>query len=75
MIPFSGGSNPGIVPDSKTFHMIVENTPEDAILIFDRGYNSFENIGKIRERRYMGSLVLSALLISTAVYLEGGFVH
>ena len=58
-IPFSGDSYPGNVPDSKTFHMIVENTPEDAILIFDRGYNSFENMRKIRRRRYIGALIQS----------------
>ncbi|MFG1450083.1 MAG: transposase [Thermoplasmataceae archaeon] len=58
-IPFYGDSYSGNVPDVSTFPMMVENTPEDAIMIFDRGYNSKDNIDMIQERRYLGSLVQS----------------
>ena len=58
-IPFDGDSYPGNIPDSKSFGMIVENTPEDAILIFDRGYNSEDNVRRIMKRKYIGALIQS----------------
>ena len=56
-IPFAGDSYAGNVPDVKTFDMIVHSTPENAVLIFDRGYNSLENVKKIRKRRYISALI------------------
>ncbi len=35
-IPFAGNSYAGNIPDVKTFQMIGDSTPDDAILIFDR---------------------------------------
>ena len=58
-IPFAGDSYAGNVPDVNTFDMIVGSTPEDAILIFDRGYNYALNIGKIWKRKYLGALIQS----------------
>ena len=58
-IPFAGDSYAGNVPDAKTFDVIAGSTPEDAILIFDRGYNSTLNIGKIWKRKYLGALIQS----------------
>ncbi|EQD26381.1 transposase IS4 family protein [mine drainage metagenome] len=43
-IPFYGDSYPGNIPDVSTFRMIVDSTPSDAVLIFDRGYNSKDNV-------------------------------
>lgn len=58
-IPFASDSYTGNIPDVRTFGMIVDNIPEDAILIFDRGYNSKRNIDLIQNRRYIGALVQS----------------
>ncbi|MEM0135149.1 MAG: hypothetical protein QXU18_07995 [Thermoplasmatales archaeon] len=44
---------------SKTFGMIVENTTENATLIYDRGYNSEKNVNLIQDRRYNGALTQS----------------
>ncbi len=69
-IPFAGDSYPGNIPDVKTFDMIIENTPEDAILIFDRGYNSATNIKKTGERKYLGALIQSDHMDLMAIPLE-----
>ncbi|EQD26269.1 transposase IS4 family protein [mine drainage metagenome] len=58
-IPFYGDSYPGNIPDVSTFSMIVESTLEDSTLIFDRGYNSKDNINLIRKRKYLGALIQS----------------
>ena len=58
-IPFAGDSYAGNIPDVKTFQMIVDSTPGDAILIFDRGYNSRANINYTGERKYLGALIQS----------------
>ena len=58
-IPLYGDSYPGNEPDVNTFGMIVENVPDDSILIFDRGYNSEENVKKIEKRMYVGALIQS----------------
>jgi len=58
-IPFAGDSYAGNIPDVKTFQMIVDSTPDDAILIFDRGYNSRANIKYTGERKYLGALIQS----------------
>ena len=58
-IPFDGDSYAGNIPDVKTFDMILDNTPENAILIFDRGYNSSSNVKKMGRRKYLGALVQS----------------
>lgn len=55
-IPLDGDSYPGNVYDSKTFSMIVERLPKNATLVFDRGYNSADNIKMIKERKYLGAL-------------------
>jgi len=39
-IPLNGESYVGNVHDSMEFKWIIENIPENSILIFDRGYNS-----------------------------------
>ena len=39
--------------------MIVERLPKNATLVFDRGYNSADNIKMIKERKYLGSLIQS----------------
>jgi hypothetical protein len=58
-IPMDGDSYPGNVHDSRTFSMIVERLPKDATLIFDRGYNSTDNIKMLSGRKYLGSLIQS----------------
>ncbi len=58
-IPLDGDSYPGNVYDSKTFSMIVERLPSNATLIFDRGYNSADNIKMLRGRKYLGALIQS----------------
>ncbi|MGC8514565.1 MAG: IS1634 family transposase [Thermoplasmata archaeon] len=58
-IPFYGDSHPGNMHDSRTFRAMVDAVPESSILIFDRGYNSRENIQYIRKRKYIGALLLS----------------
>lgn len=55
-IPLYGESYAGNVHDSKTFEMIIKNIPEHATLIFDRGYNSKNNIDLISHRKYIGAL-------------------
>ncbi|MEM4067053.1 MAG: transposase, partial [Candidatus Micrarchaeaceae archaeon] len=55
-IPLDGDSYPGNVHDSRTFPMIVERLPKNAILVFDRGYNSVDNIKMIKGRKYLGAL-------------------
>ena len=58
-IPFAGDSYAGNIPDVKTFQMIVDSTPDDAILIFDRGSNSMANIKYTGNRKYLGALIQS----------------
>ena len=55
-IPLYGESYEGNVHDSRTFQWIIENMPENSILIFDRGYNSKSNIDLVSNRRYIGAL-------------------
>jgi len=55
-IPLYGESYAGNVHDSRTFKWIIENMPENSILIFDRGYNSKSNIDLVSNRRYIGAL-------------------
>ncbi len=55
-IPLDGDSYPGNVYDSKTLSMIIERLPMNATVIFDRGYNSAENIKMLKGRKYLGSL-------------------
>jgi len=58
-IPLYGESYPGNMHDSRTFSMIVDKLPKDAIIIFDRGYNSADNIKMLCGRKYLGSLIQS----------------
>jgi len=39
--------------------MIVDKLPKDAIILFDRGYNSADNIKMLRGRKYLGFLIQS----------------
>jgi transposase len=55
-IPLYGESYAGNMHDSKTFESIINNIPDNSILIFDRGYNSKSNIDLIGDRRYIGAL-------------------
>jgi len=55
-IPLYGESYPGNVFDGRTFKTIIMNIPKSAIIIFDSGYNSEENISLISDRKYIGSL-------------------
>ncbi len=55
-VPFYGESYPGNVFDGNTFKMIIANIPDWAIIIFDAGYDSAENIELIIDKKYIGSL-------------------
>ena len=55
-IPLFWNSYAGNINDSKTFPDMVRQMPEDAMIIFDRGYNSKSNIDLLGERRYIGAL-------------------
>ena len=58
-IPLFWNAYAGNVHDSKTFPDMVRQIPEDSIIIFDRGYNSADNVRLIENRKYIGALVLS----------------
>lgn len=58
-IPLYGESYHGNVHDARTFENIIGNIPENATLIFVRGYNSKDNIDLKYHRRYIGALKLS----------------
>ncbi len=58
-IPLYGGAYPRNIHDSKMFESIIKNIPENSTVIFDRGYNSKENILLLRERKYIGALIQS----------------
>ena len=38
---------------------MVKQIPEDSIIIFDRGYNSADNVRLIENRKYIRALILS----------------
>ncbi len=57
-IPLLFNSYAGNIHDSRTFPEIIRQIPENAIVIFDRGYNSLENINILEGRKYIGSLKL-----------------
>ena len=58
-IPLFWNSYAGNVHDSRTFPEMIRQMPEDALIIFDRGYNSGENVKLLKNRRYIGALTLS----------------
>lgn len=58
-IPLFWNSYPGNVHDSKTFQDMVRQIPNEAAVIFDRGYNSSSNVSLLDGRRYIGSLIMS----------------
>ena len=58
-IPLFWNAYAGNVHDSQTFPAMVREIPPDATVIFDRGYNSRENVGLLHDRRYIGALTLS----------------
>jgi len=58
-IPLFFNSYAGNIHESRTFPEIIRQIPENAIVIFDRGYNSLENINMLEGRKYIGSLTLS----------------
>ena len=55
-IPLYFESYAGNIHDSKTFESIIGNIPVSSTLIFDRGYNSKNNIKLISDRKYIGAL-------------------
>ena len=55
-IPLYFESYAGNIHDSKTFESIIGNIPVNSTLIFDRGYNSKNNIDLIGDRKYIGAL-------------------
>ncbi|MCL4311324.1 MAG: transposase [Candidatus Thermoplasmatota archaeon] len=55
-IPLYFESYAGNIHDSKTFESIIGNIPVNSTLIFDRGYNSKNNIDLISDRKYIGAL-------------------
>ena len=55
-IPLFWNSYAGNMHDSRTFPEMIGQMPEDALIIFDRGYNSKSNIDLMCERRYIGAL-------------------
>ena len=58
-IPLFWDSYAGNIHDSQTFPEMLKQIPEDATVIFDRGYNSRDNINLLHDRRYIGALILS----------------
>ncbi|MHB1648154.1 MAG: IS1634 family transposase [Cuniculiplasma sp.] len=58
-IPLFWNSYAGNIHDSKTFPEMVKHMPENATIIFDRGYNSKDNIDILKDRKYIGALILS----------------
>ena len=57
-IPLFWNSYAGNIHDSKTFPDMIGQIPEDSIIIFDRGYNSSDNVNLLGNRRYIGALTL-----------------
>ena len=58
-IPLFWNSYAGNIHDSRTFPEMIGQIPEDALIIFDRGYNSGDNVNLLGNRRYIGALTLS----------------
>ncbi len=58
-IPLFWNSYAGNIHDSKTFPEMIKQVPQDSVIIFDRGYNSRENVELLHGRKYIGSLVMS----------------
>ena len=58
-IPLFWNSYAGNVHDSRAFPEMIRQMPGDATVIFDRGYNSADNVKLLGDRRYIGSLVMS----------------
>jgi transposase len=58
-IPLFWNSYAGNIHDSRTFPEMIGQIPEDALIIFDRGYNSSDNVNLLGNRRYIGALTLS----------------
>ncbi|MCL5802519.1 MAG: transposase, partial [Candidatus Thermoplasmatota archaeon] len=58
-IPLFWNSYAGNLHDSRTFPEMIGKIPEDALVIFDRGYNSGYNVKLLGQRKYIGALTLS----------------
>ncbi len=58
-IPLFWDAYPGNVHDSQTFPDMVKQLPPGSIVIFDRGYNSKENVDLLHEGKYIGALIVS----------------
>ena len=58
-IPLFWNSYAGNIHDSRTFSEMIWQIPEDALVIFDRGYNSGYNVNLLGHRKYIGALTLS----------------
>ena len=58
-IPLFWNSYAGNIHDSRTFPEMIGQIPEDALIIFDRGCNSSDNVNLLGNRRYIGALTLS----------------
>lgn len=58
-IPLFWNAYAGNIHYSQTFPAMVREIPLDATVIFDRGYNSRENVDFLHDRKYVGALVLS----------------
>ena len=58
-IPLFWNSYAGNIHDSRTFPEMIGQIPEDALIIFDRGYNSSAHVTLLGNRRYIGALTLS----------------
>ena len=61
-IPLFWNSYAGNVHDSRTFPEMIRQMPEDALIIFDKGYNSQENVNLLGNRRYIGALPFQYLI-------------
>ncbi|MEM0195829.1 MAG: transposase [Thermoplasmatales archaeon] len=54
-IPLFWNAYAGNINDSRTFPEMAKQIPEDSIIIFDRGYNSAENVKILQGRKYIGA--------------------
>ncbi len=49
----------GNIHDSRTFPEMVKQVPHDSVIIFDRRYNSADNVELLGKRQYVGTLIMS----------------
>lgn len=58
-IPLFWNSYAGNIHDSQTFPEMIRQIPEGTTVIFDRGYNSTNNVELLGKRQYVGALIMS----------------